>query len=214
MKKNLQFLGSFGLVFLLIFSLSQISFAAMVRVSGDNTWTVFINGEEVASGADWQVPTVSEFELDNGFGVVAVYVHDLEPGAAGVGGFLADIILDDGTYIGTSDYEGDEENTWPGWKTDGGIVLDDRDDGWEKVNFDDSEWSEPQEYEQFGGGVWGFGTAKMEQVLHDPDCLAYWIWHGPNDGVDDAYFRYTIGSFSLSSKGKLTTTWGKIKSNL
>jgi hypothetical protein len=66
-----------------------------LRVSGDNTWTAFINGEEVAQSGNWQAPTVSDFTLKNGSAVIAVYVHDAEPGAAGRGGFLADIILDD-----------------------------------------------------------------------------------------------------------------------
>jgi len=213
MKKVAQTLCFLGLVFSFTLITSIISYAAVVRVSGDNSWVVFINGEKVAEGADWQHPTVSEFELKNNFAVIAVYVHDAEPGAAGVGGFLGDIILDDGTYIGTSDYEGDKEDTWPGWKSDGGIVLADRKDGWEKTDFDDSNWDEPKEYDQFGGGVWGFGAATMRGVLNNPDCLAHWIWHGPNDGEDDVYFRYTIGSLPVNSKGKLTTTWGKIKSS-
>ena len=31
-----------------------------LRVSGDNTWTAFIDGEEVAQSGNWQAPTVSE----------------------------------------------------------------------------------------------------------------------------------------------------------
>ena len=52
-----------------------------LRVSGDNTWTAFIDGEEVAQSGNWQAPTVSEFTLKNGFAQIAVYVHDAEPGA-------------------------------------------------------------------------------------------------------------------------------------
>jgi hypothetical protein len=207
-----------GLIAVLLFAVGAPSAFAKakkgtVRVSGDNTWNVFIDGEQVASGADWQRPTVSDFDLKDGFAVIAIYVHDAEPGGAGSGGFLADIILDDGTYIGTSDYEGDKEDTWPGWKSDGGgKPLNDRKDGWEKVNFDDSKWAEPQEYELFGGGIWGFGAAVMKQTLHDPECTAHWIWHGPNNVEDEVYFRYTIGELAVSSGGKLTTTWGQIKS--
>ena len=51
-----------------------------LRVSGDNTWIAFINGEEVAASGNWQAPTVSEFKLDKGFAQIAVYVHDAEPG--------------------------------------------------------------------------------------------------------------------------------------
>jgi hypothetical protein len=216
MKKKLQVLCLLVVAFLFAIGVS-FSFAkakkGTLRVSGDNTWAAFIDGEKVAEGADWEHPTVSEFQLKDGFAVIAVYVHDAEPGGAGSGGFLADIILDDGTYIGTSDYKGDKKDTWPGWKSDGGKLLNDRKDGWEKIKFDDSKWVEPQEYEQFGGGIWGFGAAIMKQTLHDPDCTAHWIWHGPYNVQDDVYFRYTIGTFAVNPGEKLTTTWGQIKSN-
>lgn len=184
-----------------------------LRVSGDNSWVAFVNGEKVAEGNDWQHPTVSEFKLDKGFAVIAVYVHDAEPGASGCGGFLADIILDDGTYIGTSDWQGDKKDTWPGWKADAGKPIQSRKDGWEKPDYDDSSWQEPQEYEQFGGGIWGFGAATMRQTLHDPDCIAHWIWAGPYDQADDVYFRYTIGEkTAVDPSRKLATRWGAIKS--
>ena len=172
-----------------------------LRISGDNTWVAFINGEEVAASGNWQVPTVSEFKLDNGFAQIAVYVHDAEPGAAGRGGFLADIILDDKPdYIGTGE---------DGWRCDTGELLDDRKDGWEKVDFDDSDWEDELEiYEKFGGGIWGFGAAIMEQILKDPECEANWVWCGPNDAEDDIYFRYTIGTLSVEPEDKLATTWG------
>ena len=175
-----------------------------LRISGDNTWVAFISGEEVAASGNWQVPTVSEFELDNGFAQIAVYVHDAEPGAAGRGGFLADIILDDKPdYIGTGE---------DGWRCDTGKLLADRKDGWEKVDFDDSDWEDELEiYEKFGGGIWGFGAAIMEQILKDPDCEANWVWCGPNDGEDDIFFRYTIGTLSVEPEDKLTTTWGALK---
>ena len=175
-----------------------------VRVSGDNAWVVFVNGEELAQSNNWQAPTVSEFKLDNGFAVVAVYVHDAEPGAAGKGGFLADIILDDDPeYIGTGE---------DGWRCDTSDPIADRNDGWEKVNFDDSDWEDELEiYEKFGEGIWGFGAAAMGAILNDPDCEANWVWCGPNDVEDDIYFRYTIGTLSVEPQDKLATTWARIK---
>ena len=176
-----------------------------LRVSGDNTWVAFVNGEEVAASGNWQAPTVSEFKLDKGFAQIAVYVHDAEPGAAGRGGFLADIILNDKPdYIGTGE---------DGWRCDTGQLLDDRKDGWEEVDFDDSDWEDELEiYEKFGGGIWGFGAAIMEQILKDPECEANWVWCGPNDAEDDIFFRYTIGTLSVEPEGKLATAWGALKS--
>ena len=189
---------------LLIQAADAVPKKGTLRVSGDNTWVAFINGEEVAASGNWQVPTVSEFELDNGFAQIAVYVHDAEPGAAGRGGFLADIILDDKPdYIGTGE---------DGWRCDTGDPIDDRKDDWMEVDFDDSKWEDELEiYEKFGAGIWGFGAAIMQQVLKDPDCEANWVWCGPNDAEDDIYFRYTIGTLSVEPEDKLATTWARIK---
>ena len=177
-----------------------------LRVSGDNTWTAFIDGKEVAQSGNWQAPTVSEFTLKNGAAVIAVYVHDAEPGAAGRGGFLADIILDDKpNYIGTGE---------DGWRCDTGKPIDSRKDGWEKVDFDDSKWEDELEiYEKFGAGIWGFGAPQMRQILKDPDCEANWVWCGPNDAEDDIYFRYTIGTLPVEPQDKLATTWAGIKND-
>lgn len=191
---------------LLIQSTNAVPKKGTLRVSGDNTWTAFIDGEEVAQSGNWQAPTVSEFTLKNGFAQIAVYVHDAEPGAAGRGGFLADIILDDKPdYIGTGE---------DGWRCDTGKPIADRNDGWEKVDFDDSKWEDELEiYEKFGGGIWGFGAAIMGEILKDPDCEANWVWCGPNDAEDDIYFRYTIGTLSVEPQDKLATTWARIKND-
>lgn len=174
-----------------------------LRISGDNTWVAFVDGEKVAEGANWQAPTVSEFDLKRGSAVIAVYVHDAEPGAAGRGGFLADIILDDDPkYIGTGE---------PGWVCDFGDPIDSRKDGWEEPDFDDSGWAELELYEKFGGGIWGFGAATMRQILKDPDSEANWVWCGPNDVEDEVYFRYLIGTLPVEPKEKLATSWGRIK---
>lgn len=175
-----------------------------VRVSGDNTWVVYVNGEKVAEHIHWDQPTVSEFELDKGFAVIAVYVHDAEPGAAGRGGFLADIVLDDKPdYIGTGE---------DGWRCQAGKPIAERNDGWEKVDYDDSDWETDLEImDKFGAGIWAGGAGNMRNILKDPDCTANWVWCGPNDVEDEIYFRYTIGELPVEPRGKITTTWGALK---
>jgi len=193
---------------LIVFSATQAWAAepktGVLRVSGDNTWEAYANGEQVGTGADWQQVGAYDFVLTNGSAVLAVHVHDAEPGAAGVGGFIADIVLDDGTYIGTG-IEGDE------WKAS----ADDsylNDEEWIEPGFDDSNWEPPIVYDAFGAGVWGFGAATMRQVLHDPDCIAFWVWAGPNDAADEVFFRFTIGeNMAVESRGKGAITWGQIK---
>lgn len=176
----------------------------VLRVSGDNTWEAYVNGEEVGRGSDWQQVGVYEFELRNGSAVIAVHVHDAEPGGAGSGGFLADIILDDGTYIGTG-IEGDE---WKASNDDSYL----KDGGWLEPDFDDIGWDEPMVYDLFGGGIWGFGAGTMRQFLKDPDCTAFWIWAGANNQFDEVFFRYTIGEgAAVDPVGKGAITWGQIK---
>jgi len=176
--------------------------AAKLRVSGDNEWVVFVNGEQKDKSNNWQVPTVTTF---SGSSVtLAIYVHDAEPGAAGRGGFLADIILDDGTYIGTAD---------KGWKGDIGPVLAERKDGWEKPGFNDSKWVPLTIMDKFGSGIWGFGAAKMKEVLNNPDCTSNWAWVGPNDQADDVYFRYVLGAppTAVDPHGRLAIEWARLK---
>lgn len=177
----------------------------VLRVSGDNSWTVYINGEEAGGGADWQQVGAYEFDLKNGSAVIAVHVHDAEPGAAGVGGFLGDIVLDNGDYFGT----GIEDSEWKASADDS--FMNDKD--WIEPGFDDSAWEAPVVYDQFGAGVWGFGAGTMRQVLVDPDCTAFWVWAGPNDVADEVFFRYTIGALAVDSQGKDAVTWGDLKAN-
>jgi len=176
----------------------------VLRMSGDNTWEAYVNGDEVGVGFDWQAVGAYEFDLVNGSAVVAIHVHDAEPGAAGVGGMLADIVLDDDTYIGTG-IEGDE------WKASADDSFLNNDE-WIEPNFDDSNWEEPVLYDLFGGGVWGGGAGAMRAVLNDPDCTAFWVWAGPNDGADEVFFRYTIGeNVAVEPQGKIAATWGQMK---
>ncbi len=193
---------------LALLTVAHGSLAATVRVSGDNTWKVFHDGELIAENGDWQAPTVTDFDLDNaGRALIAIYVHDAEPGAAGVGGMLADIQLDDGTYIPTT-----EETV--GWVCDAGDPIDDRNDDWETVNFDDSEWIPLTFYDLFGGGVWGFGAAAMTAAFGDPEVVANWCWCMANNETDEVYFRYRIGSLAVEAKGKTATTWATLKAAL
>lgn len=203
MRKSIIF--AVTLLFSLGLCLSAVA-ANRLRVSGDNSWVAFVNGEQVGEGNDWQAVGDYEFDLVNGGAVIAVYVHDAEPGAAGVGGALVDIALDNGDYYGSDE----------SWKADAGPPIADRNDGWETIGFDDSGWEAAHQMDQFGAGVWGFGAATMGQVLNSPDCTAFWVWAGPNDAADDIYLRFVLPGTVLDSASvgpveKAATTWGIIK---
>lgn len=194
----------FVFTFIVICLTPSSLWAAKLRINGDNSWVGFINGEQVAEGDNWQVATVTEFEMPDGYAIIGVYVHDTEPGATGRGGALFDVILDDGTYIPSDET----------WKADAGPVLAERNDGWETIDFDDSDWENATQLDQFGSGIWGFGAATMRETLNNPDSTAYWVWAGPNDGEDDVYFRKIVGelpSTPVQPQGKVTTTWGSLK---
>jgi len=201
MKK--VFLSVIVVSFVLAISFSA-SAANKLRVSGDNTWVAFVNGEKVGEGNDWQKVGVYNFNLKNGGAVIGLYVHDAEPGASGRGGALADIVLDDGRYFGS-------DKTW---KANAGKPIAERKDGWEKMDFNDSKWDAATQLDQFGAGIWGFGAATMKtNGLQNPDCKAFWVWAGPNDGADDIYLRFTIpGTTAVGPNAKATVTWGNIKS--
>ena len=187
----------------LVVAFAPAALAGIVRVNGDNSWSVFVNGALADEGNNWQEATVTEFD-ESAVATIAIHVHDAEPGGAGVGGFLADIILDDGTYIDTQD---------PRWVCDSGIVLADRTDGWEAPGFNDSGWSELNVMDQFGGGVWGFGAATMAATLNNPDSTSYWAWCGPNDVEDEIFFRIVIGDegAAVEPAGKAATQWATLK---
>ena len=93
------------------------------------------------------------------------------------------------------------------------IFLADRNDGWEKIDFDDSDWENATQLDQFGSGIWAGGAGNMRNILKDPDSTAYWVWAGPNDVEDDVYFRKIVGDLStpVEPNGEITTTWGALK---
>ena len=201
-------IGRLGVWMTIAFLAVQVvATAATIRVSGDNTWKVFHNGTLIGEGADWQRPTVSDFDLDaRGAALLAIYVHDAEPGAAGSGGMLADIILDDGTYLSTNVDD-------PNWVCDVDEPIAARNDDWEQPNFDDASWEPLTFYDKFGGGIWGFGAGTMRQTLKDPDSEAFWCWCQANNLTDEVYFRYRIGSLSVDKTGKLATIWSALKAH-
>ncbi len=194
----------FVFTFIVICLTASSLWAAKLRINGDNSWVGFINGEQVAEGNNWQVATVTEFEMPDGYAIIGVYVHDAEPGATGRGGALFDVILDDGKYIPSDET----------WKADAGPPLAERNDGWETLDFDDSGWENATQLDQFGSGIWAGGAGTMRQTLNNPDSTAYWVWAGPNDGEDDVYFRKIVGELPptpVQPQGKVTTTWGSLK---
>jgi len=200
--------------FLITLMISQV-FAAdptkgKLRMSGDNTWEAYIDGQEVGKGADWQKVGLYEFAIKGGSFTVAIHVHDAEPGASGRGGFLADIILDNKVYIATGDKDKNGVQTWK-CSDDAGYM---KNKDWIEPKFDDKKWMEPTLYEQFGAGIWGFGAGAMKaNGLQDPDCKAFWCWAGPNDVADEVFFRYSFGkNLAVDRSGKIATTWGTLKS--
>lgn len=170
---------------------------AVMRITVDNVLkALFINGEEMQLGpgaGDWTLADEIEFEKKAGKNVIAAHCTD----AGVIAGLLADISFDDTVLV--------TDETWK--------FNTDEVNGWEEPDFDDTDWGNAVIYEQYPQGIWG----RRVNGMNDPLSEAFWIWSDTNvqDGQIDTpvFFRFRFGKeLSVSSIGKLTTIWGKIKS--
>ncbi|MRI00682.1 DUF1553 domain-containing protein [Kriegella sp. EG-1] len=116
---------------------------AQVLISVDHAYTLFINGNEVAKGANWR--EVDKIEVSKylfpGNNTIAIIGHN-EGTIANPAGILFGmrLYLENGKEI---DIDSDKN-----WKSTD--VLPDTE--WVQINFDDSDWKETQNY---GSANWG-----------------------------------------------------------
>ncbi len=120
---------------------------ASLRITADDRYIVWLNGEEVGSGADWNqhnaYPALERL-LKPGRNVIAVHaenVHsDVTKNPAGLIAAL-DAQLHDGTSLKlVSDAS---------WR-----VAQEEAKGWRTAEFDDAKWSPAKVLAPFGGGPW------------------------------------------------------------
>ncbi len=115
---------------------------ARLRCTADNAFTLFVNGEQVGKGDNWQ--QVYDYQIGGkartGKNVIAVSAYN-ESSAAGFRATLR-VQLQDGTtqWILTD----------PAW-----LASDKKQEGWQAVAFDDSNWIKSKVIGKFGCEPWG-----------------------------------------------------------
>ncbi|MBN1126463.1 MAG: family 78 glycoside hydrolase catalytic domain [Sedimentisphaerales bacterium] len=118
---------------------------ATLSMTADNSFTAYLNGQQVLTGSDWQIlveATVTN-ELLSGDNVIAVIVTNggEVPNPAGLIGYLT-ITFKDGTrHVVPVDTQ------WRTWNKE--------EKGWTDLAFDDLSWSAALSIARFGEGQWG-----------------------------------------------------------
>jgi putative heme-binding domain-containing protein len=111
-------------------------------VTCDNHWKVFINGEKVSSGDDWQLPARADASkyLKSGKNVIAVEGKN-DGGPAGLLVKLTVTRPDDSKKLIVSD------SSW--------LMAAKAAAGWEKADFDDKDWKKVHSLGKLGIAPWG-----------------------------------------------------------
>jgi len=147
--------------------------AATISARGDDTFTLYVNGEvvieETRNFVDVEV-VIAELTAGD---VIAIEVTN----EAGPGGFFADIRLADGFKLGTSDE----------WKVNTVVVGDD----WKGQTFDDSGWANATEMGPLSTDPWGSAVSPTEPPIPE-DSDGQWIWDATNNQLETIYLRYTV----------------------
>jgi hypothetical protein len=120
---------------------------AVLRVTADDKFTVWVNGKEIGSGADWKAP--AEFEvsgaLRDGRNVLAVRAENMKaPVEKNPAGLAAGLTLFGKDNART---EVRSDGTWRAAKTE--------QPGWRDENFADAEWPVAKVVAKTGEGPWG-----------------------------------------------------------
>jgi hypothetical protein len=137
-----------------------------IDVVVDNAFTLYLNGEPVGQGDQWNQTYAFDVELAAG-DVIAIDAQD----TGGIGGVLANI-----RFNGQNLPSGD------GWKASTSASL-----GWFLSDFDDIAWTAATQHGQYGVAPWNTNILDW----HNGND-ARWIWGGDLTSVDRVYLRYRI----------------------
>jgi len=141
--------------------LDRTPIEAKLAITADNIYTLFINGQKVGHDEDW--PSLETYDilpyLKRGKNIIAVEAIDPGPD---VGALLAEgsINFSDGSFILIK-----TDRTWR-------MMPGEAEEGWEKLDFDDSCWLTPVEIGSPPIGPWGGlphpeFTPKVDVLLRD-----------------------------------------------
>ncbi len=118
----------------------------VLEATADNSFTLYLDGKEVAQGADWHLTQGFETKLAIGPHVLAAVATNEGPSPAGLlvrGGILP---LGQNVPIHSN----------KSWRSSATVPAG---DAWTKVGFDDSTWSRARDLGALGTGPWGAITS-------------------------------------------------------
>ncbi|MBN1394663.1 MAG: family 78 glycoside hydrolase catalytic domain [Pirellulales bacterium] len=115
---------------------------ARISITADDKYELFVNGESVGSGDDWQKPKMFDLTklLKPGVNCLAVAAENVNIPAAGVAAKL-EIEFDQGEPLNLK-----TDNTWKASRTAA--------PGWKTIGFDDSRWPVAMRVTGMGGRPW------------------------------------------------------------
>jgi hypothetical protein len=172
-----------------------------VKISVDNSYRLYINGDLYGSGNDWSAVDSYDFVVPSqGDLVVAIDATDAEiEVGAGVGAVLAQITVGDQTF-GT-------DRSWKCW-SDGALGAAGHGvpapDGWNMQSFDDQNWPAAMMHAGPRSNDWGYGPGESCNGCNNiwnhvagheqPGILsdAHWIWTHDHDAHNDVFCRFKL----------------------
>ncbi len=128
--------------------------SAVLHVTADNGFRVYVNGEKVGEGSSWASPRRFDVAKAMRKGSNAIAVHAWNEG--GPAGMCAQLAWRVGDKSGTIASDAS-------WR-----VGSDDPDGWDRSGFDDSAWSSATAICAIGDGVWG-GSVAADAFAVDVD---------------------------------------------
>jgi len=141
-----------------------------VRLAADDGYQIYINGEAVGTGSNWQISQEYTATARAGKNIIAIKGTDIEGQAA----IVAEIDFDGVHYVSNDS-----------WKAS---AVEET--GWETVNFNDQAWQKATQIGLHGSARPWSDYSNVRGISLDKNV--YWIWSADNENDDTAYLRFTI----------------------
>ncbi len=135
----------------------------------DDEFELYVNGVEVLSDDDWRDAETISLVLEPGDQIA---VHAVDTG--GPGGAFFDIMLADGTRIGSS-------SDW--------LVSETASGDWTAKGYDDSAWDAATQYGGPGADPWAGGAISP---FLPGDSPGQWIWSDDNEADNEVFMRFVV----------------------
>ncbi|MBI1884646.1 MAG: fibronectin type III domain-containing protein [Chlamydiae bacterium] len=141
--------------------LNAQSFPAVMTITGDNNYTLYVNGNQIGSDGNWTTAETYYVNLQSG-GNVAIQATD----AGGIASIACQIRY--GSQLQFSNFI---------WQ-----VSTSASSGWQSSSYDHSTWSSATEHDPMGQGPWGTTVSSA----FDPKTQ--WIWSSDAYNHDQVFF--------------------------